>query len=268
MNQVLESKEIDNYLSRLQFRAQPLVDRQTLDELIYLHQCSIPFETIDMHLCTEPPALDKEHVFNKLITQKRGGYCFELNLLFEMLLNSLGFVARPCLCRAVRGREGRMPINHRGILVELDESTLFADVGFGGPMAAGSLSLKETQEQIVRDETYSMRSIDDSWWALERVTQAQGDLYGDEGPSRKQVELELCMAAVEDLDFEALNLFFSRPGTLFHDVVIANLRTATGYYGLRENTLTQRENGESTKVELSGEKEFSDAVLQHFGFLP
>ena len=80
--------------------------------------------------------------------------------------------------------------------------------------------------------------IRDSWWAVDRVTGAKKDLYGIEGPSRMQTELELCLATVSDKDFDALNLACSRPGTEFHDHRIANLRTPNGYFAIWDDVLT------------------------------
>ena len=130
------------YLARLGLERPERPTREALDELVYAHQCSIPFETIDMYRCTEPPDLEPARVFDKLVAQRRGGYCFELNALFEALLASLGYRVRPCLCRAVCGAKVKDPINHRAVLVELDGKEVLVDVGFGGPLPSASLSLE------------------------------------------------------------------------------------------------------------------------------
>lgn len=264
----LHEKQIQEYLSRLEFDRKITHTKETLDELIYHHQCTIPFETLDMHHCTTPPIIETEQVFDKMITKQRGGYCFELNFLFEALLRGLGFHARPILCRAVRGRSGRMPLNHRGIIVAMNDQMYFVDVGFGGPLAAGALLLSNGKEQAMRNELFITKQIDESWWAIQRKTQAQQDLYGDHGEVRIQVELELCLASVEHIDFEAMNVYLSRRGSLFCETLIANLRTPSGYYGLRDNILTIRENGMVKQEELLDECEFVDAVEQYFGFIP
>ncbi len=268
MATILDAAQVSAYLERLGLRDKPGVSREALDELTFRHQCSIPFETIDMWHCTEPPVIDIDSIFQKIVTVRRGGFCFELNYAFETLLNSLGFKARPILSRAVRGRDGRMPINHRGVLIDLDGGLLFADVGFGGPLAPGSLILKDQETQVVRGETYITRKVDDCWWAIDRKTQAKKDLYGDDFPSRIQTELELSLAAVEDIDFAALNLFFSQPGTVFHDFRMANLRTEGGFYALKEAELSIRNGTETEKVTLPDDAAFIAATEKYFGFTP
>lgn len=158
-----------------------------------------------------------------------------------------------------------MPINHRGIIVNIDGDDFFVDVGFGGPMPAGALLIKEGEEQLIYGETYSAEPAGDSWWKIDRVTRAELDLHDDNVPSRKQTELELCTAAVEEQDFDSLNTFFSMPGTLFHDHALANLRTPNGYLALRDNVLTIRDNGEKTVIELNDEQEINEALKTHFG---
>ena len=246
------------YLARLGLERPERPTREALDELVYAHQCR----------CTEPPDLEPARVFDKLVAQRRGGYCFELNALFEALLASLGYRVRPCLCRAVCGAKVKDPINHRAVLVELDGKEVLVDVGFGGPLPSASLSLADGQEQIIRGESFTARRIDAYWWAVDRVTGAKKDLYGIEGPSRMQTELELCLATVMDRDFDALNLACSRPGTEFHDHRIANLRTPNGYFAIWDDMLTVRKDGKKERIPLPDEAAFADACEQYFGFRP
>lgn len=266
--EALTMQQTEAYLNRIGCAKPAEATRAVLDELIYAHQCSIPFETIDMYQCTKAPDLKLARVFDKIVTRHRGGYCYELNALFEQLLTSLGFNARPCLCRAVCGQTEKDPINHRGILVAIDGCEVFTDVGFGGPLPCGSVSLADGAQQVIRGEHFTARKLDVYWWAIDRVTQARRDLYGIEGPSRTQTEIEFCLATVQDGDFASLNLACSQPGTEFHDHRIANLRTTEGYCGIWDDTLTIRTNGERTRMHLPDEAAFSDALETYFGFRP
>ncbi|WP_165047032.1 MULTISPECIES: arylamine N-acetyltransferase [unclassified Adlercreutzia] len=257
------------YLDRISFTGPARADRATLDALARRHQCSVPFETVMLHRRGAVPDLDVDVLFDKVVTRRLGGYCFELNKLFEELLRALGFDARPVFCRSVRGRDARMPINHRGVLIRLDEGDFFVDVGFGGPMPAGALLLANGAEQHVAGELYTPRRVDRAfdrtWWQVERVTHAARDLYDDEAPERCQVELELCTAAVEDIDFNALNLFCAQPGTLFRDHEVANLRTADGYLGLKDGVLTRRAGGQKKVTELPDRAAVDEALVTFFG---
>lgn len=256
---MLNDGQTSAYLDRIGFDGQVSHDRKTLDELVLRHQMSVPFETVTLHRRAAAPSLDLDDVYEKVVEHNGGGYCFELNKAFGALLESLGFNARPVLSRAVRGREGRMPINHRGIVVSLGEDTFSVDVGFGGPMPSGALLLASGPDQVINGETYAVKHAGHAWWNVERLTRANYDPYDDEVPIRRQVELELCTASTEEQDFDALNEFFARPGTLFRDHELVNLRTEGGYLGFKDGVLTIRENGEKQIREIPPDE--VDAVL-------
>lgn len=262
---MLSESQARAYLDRIGFDREPRIDRQTLDELILRHQCSVPFETVTLRRRGGAPSLDSEALYGKLVEQRLGGYCFELNKAFSELLEAIGFNVRPVLCRVVRGRDGLMPINHRGILVELPEGTFSADVGFGGPMPAGALLLSHEEEQLVCGEPFLAHRVDDAWWNVDRVTRSTQDFFDDGLPERRQTELALCTAKVDEIDFDALNVFCSLPGTLFRDHDLVNLRTEDGYYGIRDNMLTKRANGRKEVIELSDRDVLDEALIELFG---
>lgn len=262
---MLTSEQVQKYLERVGLPQGVELTREGLDQLQFAHQCTVPFETLDMQGCEEPPCLELDFLFDKVVTRGRGGYCFELNKLFEALLKAVGFDAYPVLCRSVRGREGRMPINHRGIMVRLSGEYLFVDVGFGGPLPAGSLVLDDGAEQVIRGERFIMRQIDACWWAVDRITRAAADFFDDAVAERRQTEVEVCIAAVEEQDFASLNREFSQPGILFRETRLANLRTENGHKSLKNDVLIIRQNGEKTVIELTPET-YAAAVEEHFGF--
>ncbi len=257
--------QVQAYLDRIGFAGTPANDKETLDELVFCHQKSVPFETYDVHVFGQAPSLDEDAIYDKIVTRRRGGYCFELNKAFELLLAGLGFEARPVLSRAVRGRDGRMPINHRGLLVALEGVDYSLDVGFGGPMPAGALALVDGQEQLIRGELYTPRRVDDTWWAIERITRSKRDFFDDGVPERRQTELELCTAKVEDIDFGPLNTAFSQPGTLFRDFIVCNRRLEDGHHALKDYVLTIRDKGQKTVVEFADDDELKAGLLTYFG---
>ncbi len=262
---MLTDQQKNQYLELLGVKEELAPTFETLDKLTLLHQYTVPFETVTLHRGGMRPCLDIDLIFDKVITRRLGGYCFELNKLFMELLTSLGFNARPVLSRAVRGRDYLMPINHRGMIVHLDDATCSVDVGFGGPMPAGALLLSPDAEQLIHDETFVARKADYAWWKIERLTKAGKDLYDDNVPVRRQVELELCSARVEEIDFDALNAMTASPGTLFRDHEICNRRVPGGYCSLMDNKLTIRQGGEKRVIELPDAAAVDAALAEYFG---
>lgn len=261
---MLNDDQVQKYLDRIGFADDVRLDKRTLDALVLRHQLSVPFETVTLHRSESTPSVEIGDLYEKVVERNGGGYCFELNKSFEELLRALGFNGRPVISRAVRGREGRMPINHRGCIVDLNGQLFSVDVGFGGPMPAGALLLEDGEDQLINEETYAAKRAGDSWWKVERMTRAGMDSYDDDVPARRQVELELCTAAIEEQDFDSLNAFFSRPGTLFRDHALANLRTPNGYLALNDDVLTIRENGEKQVIQLDSEDEINKVLIERF----
>ena len=122
-------------------------------------------------------------------------------------------------------------------------------------------------EQQIHGELYVAQKTDYAWWKIERLTQAEKDLYDDALPVRRQVELEICSAGVEEIDFDSLNAMTASQGTLFRDHQICNRRIPGGYYGLMDNKLTIRQNGEKQVIELADEAAIDEALEQYFGMV-
>ena len=270
-NAPLSGEQVRRYLDRIGLSdvpasAQPSVE--LLDRLVCAHQLSVPFSTADIALRPVTPSLELDALYKKLVEDEHGGYCFELNKLFEKLLLSLGFDVRPCLSRSVRGREQTAPINHRGELVSVEGTLRFADVGFGGPICAKSIPVGDGAE--VNDGTYRFicQKHDATWWRLDRVTGGAGDIFGDAYEVRRQTELMFCEALVEDKDFNLLSLALSQPGSLFHDHLIVNLRTPGGYIGIKDMVMKVRSVEGTQEQAFETEAQRAARMRELVGFAP
>src|SRR5439155_2799294 len=94
------------------------------------HLLAVPFENLSIHL-GEPISLAPEDLFDKIVTRRRGGFCYELNGAFALLLEALGArVARLAARVYGDGRPGP-PFDHLALAVYLDGGPWLADVGFG-----------------------------------------------------------------------------------------------------------------------------------------
>jgi N-hydroxyarylamine O-acetyltransferase len=122
-------RDVDGYLARVGLRGQPgwaVVHRA--------HATSIPFENLDP-ATGNAVSLDPDHLEDKLVARRRGGYCFEHNLLFQAALESLGVgPITPMLARVRQGGAvGVRPRSHLLLRVIAHDGTAWhADVGFGG----------------------------------------------------------------------------------------------------------------------------------------
>jgi N-hydroxyarylamine O-acetyltransferase len=121
---------------------------ETLNDLILAHSHSIAYETLDIML-GRPPKLDVATLQKKMISSRRGGYCFEQNMLFRAGLRSLGYRITSLQGRVVRGLaiDAPRPAIHMLLQVELPEGVYLADVGFGNLAPTCALRLEPQIEQ-------------------------------------------------------------------------------------------------------------------------
>lgn len=118
------------YKKRIQYSGPLVPDIDTLSQLQRKHILAVPFEDIDIQN-RQPISLHQEDVFLKIISKKRGGYCYELNGLFYQLLKSTGFDVHMISGRVVNGKRLGPEYDHLALMVKLDDKNYLVDVGFG-----------------------------------------------------------------------------------------------------------------------------------------
>jgi N-hydroxyarylamine O-acetyltransferase len=154
----MDSSRVDEYLDRI---AADRPHGSTVDGLRRLqgaHLRSVPFENLSLHL-GEPIDLDPAALFTKVVTRRRGGFCYELNGLFADLLRALGFRV-DLLSARVHGSAGYgPPFDHLALRVQLDRPWL-VDVGFGR-FAHDPLRLDDPGEQVDPNGTFRIVDADD-----------------------------------------------------------------------------------------------------------
>lgn len=121
------------YLRRIDYPGPVEPDTRTLRGLQTAHMRNIPFENLDIGL-KRPIRLDRQSLWNKIVINKRGGFCYELNGLFAWLLKQIGFEVTYLNAR-VFDRAGNLGIDfdHLALLVQVpgQSERWLADVGFG-----------------------------------------------------------------------------------------------------------------------------------------
>lgn len=152
------------YLRRIFYSGPRAPSLETLRALHYAHLLAVPFENLDIHL-GRPIVLDEERFFDKIVKDRRGGFCYELNGLFAALLRELGF--RVTLLSARVPEKENVPgpeFDHMTVRVDL-ESPWLADVGFGDSFVE-PLPLLTNAQQFQRDAFYSLAVEQERWLAL------------------------------------------------------------------------------------------------------
>jgi N-hydroxyarylamine O-acetyltransferase len=170
--------DLETYLKRLGYSSAPPPTLETLRELQLRHTAEFPFETLSTMLHAPVP-VDPRAVQDKLLRQGRGGYCFELNRLFLLLLQALGFQARVLTGRVVMGgpEDAQTARTHMLVLVTLEGVRYIADVGFGGMVPTGPLQLDSEAEQATPHEPFRLTLIDGTYTLRALVTGSWRAMY-------------------------------------------------------------------------------------------
>lgn len=159
--------KLDNYLSRIDYHQKPQNNLQTLNELHKKHVFAIPFEDLDIHL-KKPLHIEINSLYQKIIIEKRGGFCYELNYLFYNLLKEIGFDCHIVSSRMYDKREKLGPqFDHLSIIVKLEENWL-VDVGYGSLFTEPMKIPSEIDDYVYKDREaiYKINQLSESNYAL------------------------------------------------------------------------------------------------------
>jgi len=123
------------YLNRVGVTAPAVSDAAGLRTLHRAHQLTVPFENLSIHLA-EPVSLDERDLIDKIVRRRRGGFCYELNGAFALLLEALGTQVSRVAAR-VYGEAGLgPPFDHLALIVRPA-----AAAGHGSPTWASAVTV-------------------------------------------------------------------------------------------------------------------------------
>lgn len=159
-------KKAEAFLARIGMAGTPIA--HTVDFLGAVQTAcvlSIPYENLDI-LNGKAISLDIEDIYRKIVTEHRGGYCFELNALLHHMLAEMGFDVESRFARYLRG-ESKIPFRrHRIVVVTLDGAEYMLDIGVGQVAPRLPLKLEEHTIQEQNGETYRFEWDPSLGWIL------------------------------------------------------------------------------------------------------
>lgn len=139
----MKKLQIEQYLRKLQLNDfEPTVNLATLTKLQDAHLKYIPYENFDC-LNGKITSLKRQDMFNKVIMHNRGGICFELNGLYNWLLESLGFDVTSYSARFIDKMETYQLRRHRVMCVALGDKRYLTDVGVNSESPRVPLEITE-----------------------------------------------------------------------------------------------------------------------------
>jgi N-hydroxyarylamine O-acetyltransferase len=246
--------DLDAYFKRIGYTGPRTATLQTLRTLHALHPAAIAFENLDP-LRSVRIRLDPASVEKKLVGAGRGGYCFEQNGLFGLVLGALGFKVMGLAARVyVRTEPGKIRRSHMLLKVDLSEGTYIADVGFGAWALSGPLHLhgegdQETPHGLARvtpvGEHFDVQTVVDGVWTT---------LY------RFMLEEQFLA------DYEVANWYCStHPDSRFLTELMVARLPAGRRLGMLNNRLSiHHPDGRTERRELKSAEEIADVLENEF----
>jgi N-hydroxyarylamine O-acetyltransferase len=260
--------DLDHYLERIRLSQKPRADVDGLIALQRAHRLAIPFENLDVVL-GRGIRIDSDGVFAKLVTARRGGYCFEHNRLFGDALEALGFSARLLLARVWLGAEHVPPLTHALSLVTIDGQEWIADTGFGGSYAP-PMPLADGEEadapdgarfRLARDPVYG--------WMLERHGPAEttdGRKPFADPELHNGAQYSFTTEHVYPADFALGNHWTSTaPGTRFTTLRLVSVVLPHGFASLTDRHYKRRNGDSASDAEITDPRVYRMRLSMMFG---
>jgi N-hydroxyarylamine O-acetyltransferase len=259
---LVSSPQIDAYLTRIGVPEPAAADAAVLRRLHRAHLLAVPFENLSIHL-GEPISLAPDDLLAKVVTRRRGGFCYELNGAFALLLEALGFGVRRVAAK-VYGADGTPgpPFDHLALLADVPGGgTWLADVGFG---SHSSYPLDFSR----RDEDQ------DDPGGVFRLVPAAGQNGGQNAGTGTDIDVlrggqpqYRIETRTRDLDEFAPTCWWQQtwPGSHFRQSTICSRLTPSGRVSLSGRTLIETRDGTRTETGLGTDDEALAAYAGHFG---
>jgi N-hydroxyarylamine O-acetyltransferase len=249
----VDDKLADDYLGRIGCPPVSGADAETLRSLHRAHQMNVPFENLSIHL-GETIRLAEADLLAKIVARRRGGFCYELNGAFALLLSALGFEIERVAASVYGGGALGPPFDHMALVVRPADGSgpWLADVGFGSH-STYPLLLEDGAEQ--RDPA----------GVFQVAPALDGDLDVLKG-SEPQYRLERRARSMEDF-VPTCWWQQTAPESHFRAGLICSLLTGDGRISLSGRTLIATSDGIRTEDELADDASVLAAYRDHFGIM-
>jgi N-hydroxyarylamine O-acetyltransferase len=249
------SFNLQTYLSRIGWDGPLDATLATLTALMRAHMRAIPFENLDV-LLGRGIRVDLDGVFAKLVTARRGGYCFEHSTLLAAALERAGFNPVAHSARVVMVVPRLLaPRTHMFLTVSLDGRTYVLDPGFGGHGPLVPVPLVEDEEVRDGPDVHRLARRDREWVLETPIGGTMTPLWMS------------TLEAESPIDFVMANHFTSTwPESPFVNRLMLRALTPGGRVSVMNRDVTVLQGAASERRELADRTALRRLLVEHFGF--
>lgn len=248
---MLNEQQVNQYLARLGYGGGRDASVDTLSALHLAHLYRVPFENLDIALGITI-SLSDQAIFHKVIEQRRGGFCYELNYAFYLLLTSLAFDVQLLSARVNEQQKLGPPFDHLLLLVTVNGQPYAVDVGFGDSftepllLAGGPVLQHGSHYKIDKQgDGYGMfRKLPGQQWQCQYLFSTKSRTIGDFAPMCHYQQ--------------------TSPESHFTQKSVCSLATGQGRKTIGNGRFIVTEQGQRTEVAIVNEKVYRQLLQQHF----
>lgn len=246
--------EIKAYLNRIKYIDSLAPSEKTLKRLQTAHLQAVPFENLSIH-AGQPIILNDQALFDKIVKQRRGGFCYELNGLFAALLHELGFDVAMLSAQVAREEGGFGPdFDHMTLMVKLQQRWL-VDVGFGDTFRE-PLLIDTREIQIQGNRSYQIIKENDHMI-----------LYEHKKGKEWQPQYRFTLRPYQYNDYEEMCRYHqTSPDSHFTQKRICSMATRDGRITLEEKRLIITLNDiKRQEQQITSKQDYLLRLREHFG---
>jgi N-hydroxyarylamine O-acetyltransferase len=249
--------DVPSYLARIGYVGPTAPTAETLRAIHHAHMLAVPFENLDIALGRKI-VVDEDALVRKIVEQRRGGFCYELNGAFAALLRALGFRVTLLSARVAREAGGEGPeFDHLTLRVDLGfdmEQPWLADVGFG-ELFLEPLRMEAEKEQADPAGTFRLVQL------RERLQLEKAEPGG-----RWKRQYSFSLQPRQLSDFAGMCHYHqTSPESSFTQNRICTRATPDGRITLSGMKLIVTRNGQREENTLASEEKTQNALQRYFG---
>ena len=247
--------DLDAYCARIGWSGPRTPSLDTVAAVLHAHMAAIPFENLDV-LLGRAVRTDLESVAAKLVTARRGGYCFEHGTLFQAALRALGVAATAHAARVLLiVPKAEAPRTHMFLTVTENGRTWVLDPGFGGQGPLVPVPLVDGGEARHGRDVHRLVRRDGEWVLEGLVNGAMTALW------TSSLEPQF------PVDFALANHYVSTfPESPFVTRLMIRALTRDGRVSAMNRDVTVLRDGVADRRQLADRAELRALLTSHFGF--
>ncbi len=230
------------YFDRIGYRGPTEASLAALTAIHRAHIDSIPYENLALHLGGEN-TLDVSDFHEKIVTQGRGGWCYEMNGTLTWALAEIGFAVTRgagAVARALIGDEAQD--NHLIGFVDLDRRYV-VDVGLGdGPSEPFPLEERSWSEGPLQ---FRLERLDRTWWRFHNHALGMAPSFDFTEEARELASFQPMCTRLQTAEWSP-----------FVSYAMVIRRTPSGYRALRDTTWIEVANNQRREREIRSLEEY------------